>query len=63
MFGELSPHISEQLLCAERGKKNNREEDIINEGHGSLGNISAGNVDKKRLLLVESCCKSKRVCV
>lgn len=32
---------------------------MINVGRGSFGNISVGNVNIKRPLLIESCCKKK----
>lgn len=52
--------IFQSNCCAQRQKGNNRKEDMINVGRGSFGNISVGNVNIKRPLLFESCCKKKK---
>ena len=41
-------------------KRHGRKEEMISMGHGSSGNISVANVNIKRALLFESCCKIKK---
>lgn len=54
-----SPYF--RAIAVNRDKKRNySKEDMINTGHGSFGNISVGNVNIKRPLLFESCCKIKK---
>lgn len=51
--------IFQSNCCAQRKQQNKNKKQMINVGHGSFRNISMGNVNIKRPLLLESYSKTK----